>query len=508
MKILETLILKFRTRSPLLIAAADLRSGAATAALLGYAIMVLFQYPGFLYGDSRWQLWQAQNGIFNDWHPPLMALIWQQLLRLPLRPPEAVWFLFQSIIYWAGAYCFATGWYCSQQSAQSAQQSARRATIAVCVLGFFPMTFGHSIHVLKDQFLVAALFLACGMLLKAERQRSAAYLTGSLFFFWVATATRHNSIFAVLPLCVWWVWVLKTHVAPRVGGYLTTVKQTAIAAFIVACSLFIAAERFNHAVSQEHSHPGHQVLLYDIVGIAALAERPELVPDFFHPGAPWTLPELKFMYTPLGNPYFHQSVNGSRAFPRHATAEQSRALWGYWLNAVVQYPYLYTVIRVELFLTTLGLMKPYYHGTFLPMVHGGSDVNAGWNAPWKKFLIDMMEPMQPTFLMTGWFYCLVTFMALFLVGGAPSLRADRMWVVAMGVSGLLYEVAYFPIGISSEARYSWWPLSTAVVLTSYGILRALEARQTERVRARTSFAHSRRDDERTIPPFPANPLTN
>ena len=50
--------------------------------LLVAAFIVLLFYPGIMSNDSIASLRQARSFEFNDWHPPVMALIWSVLDRI------------------------------------------------------------------------------------------------------------------------------------------------------------------------------------------------------------------------------------------------------------------------------------------------------------------------------------------------------------------------------------------------------------------------------------------
>lgn len=55
---------------------------AAIAAACGYAVATVF-HPGYLSADSNTQLWQALGDEpMNDWHPPVMALLWRIIIRI------------------------------------------------------------------------------------------------------------------------------------------------------------------------------------------------------------------------------------------------------------------------------------------------------------------------------------------------------------------------------------------------------------------------------------------
>lgn len=53
-------------------------SAICATAFLSFCVMFLSFYPGIMSTDLSEQLVQAMGKkSFNDWHPPLMALIWK-----------------------------------------------------------------------------------------------------------------------------------------------------------------------------------------------------------------------------------------------------------------------------------------------------------------------------------------------------------------------------------------------------------------------------------------------
>ena len=49
------------------------RSAVALVLALGCAVSLGMNLPGHLSYDSILQLWQGRSGVYNTWHPPVMA---------------------------------------------------------------------------------------------------------------------------------------------------------------------------------------------------------------------------------------------------------------------------------------------------------------------------------------------------------------------------------------------------------------------------------------------------
>jgi len=48
----------------------------------GFALIACAYWPGVMIDDARWQYQQAVDNAFEDWHPPIMAWVWRQMMLL------------------------------------------------------------------------------------------------------------------------------------------------------------------------------------------------------------------------------------------------------------------------------------------------------------------------------------------------------------------------------------------------------------------------------------------
>src|SRR5260370_15822462 len=72
----------------------------ASAALLGIALTIACFYPGYMSPDSVEQFAQARSGLFTDWHPPIMSLLWR--LADKLLPGPFGMLLLDNLLFWPG----------------------------------------------------------------------------------------------------------------------------------------------------------------------------------------------------------------------------------------------------------------------------------------------------------------------------------------------------------------------------------------------------------------------
>jgi len=77
-------------------------SPAATILAVGWAVAVLYAYPGVMSYDSFEQLHEGRAWFFTDAHPPVMAALWGVVDRVISGP--LVMLLLQVTTFLAGVY--------------------------------------------------------------------------------------------------------------------------------------------------------------------------------------------------------------------------------------------------------------------------------------------------------------------------------------------------------------------------------------------------------------------
>ncbi|WNI26674.1 hypothetical protein [Streptomyces sp. ITFR-16] len=169
---------------------------AAVAAACGFAVATVF-HPGYLSADSNTQLWQALGDEpMNDWHPPVMALLWRLLIRITgdFSAMAAV----QAAVLWGSLWALARlTW---------RRTDSRALSLAVLAVGFAPHIVNLTGVVWKDVHLAYALLAVFAIALTVRelppdrtRTRWALLALGVLFLAYAALV-RKNGIPAVIPV--------------------------------------------------------------------------------------------------------------------------------------------------------------------------------------------------------------------------------------------------------------------------------------------------------------------
>jgi len=224
---------------------------------LGFLIHVGIMYPGFMCYDAINQILEAREGVFSDWHPPLMAVIWRFVDNI-VPGPAGMLFL-QLGLVWLGAYLVFHAFFqpCACQAAAP----------LLCALLFLPPMFGISGAILKDMLMWGALFAAFGVAghIKnnvAQSSRFAWLLFAvTILILWLAILLRHNAFFATIPILSFAIFRLY----PK-NSWFGLIRVTVPGAAI-ALVLFLVTGVINNRLADRHTYPWVANAAFDIAGV-------------------------------------------------------------------------------------------------------------------------------------------------------------------------------------------------------------------------------------------------
>ncbi|QPK61962.1 hypothetical protein IVG45_13955 [Methylomonas sp. LL1] len=225
--------------------------------IVGFLIHVGILYPGFMCYDAVNQILEAREGVFSDWHPPLMAIFWR--FTDSIVPGPAGMLLPQLGLVWFGTYLVFHAFF--------KPYGAKVAAPMLCVLLFLPPVFGISGAILKDVLMWGALLTAFGLAghIKSHINQSARFtlllFSLTLLMSWLAILLRHNAFFATMPILG-----LAIHrLYPKTG--LLGMIRTAVSGAAIAIAMFAATGVINDRLADRHTHPWVANAAFDIAGI-------------------------------------------------------------------------------------------------------------------------------------------------------------------------------------------------------------------------------------------------
>ncbi len=405
-------------------------------------------YPGYMSQDSVSQLLQGRALTFTAWHPPVMSLLWGLLDRV--APGPAGMLILQNLVFWGGLSLFVyglgfqRGW----------------AAVAVLLVGLFPPVFALLSTIWKDVGMACSFLLACGLLLRAERERSRVAWMLAVVALWYGLSVRHNAIIAVVPLAIWAALVSQPlfRTAPERSPRSAARRAALLVAFLGVTAF--GANRF--LVKQDSPQPVQQILIHDLVGVSLGANR-LLLPEYLAEAlGSAEVSALKPLYTPneIVPLFCHDHFPG--CFPLVSDPDKISRLWAVWRSAVSRHPGAYLRHRRRVFESEFGIGTP---TVCLPIWDGIilNSLNVSFH-PTKlnRSVMSVLSAVMDGPLFRGWLYLvlLAGLLILFWRRASP----HRTPALLIGLSGLLYGVAYFFVSTTCDFRMHWWTVLSVFLL--------------------------------------------
>jgi hypothetical protein len=428
---------------------------AAWAAALGLALTCACFYPGQLNPDAESSLFQGQQGVYFDWHPPLIAWTWRWLDRV--LPGPGGMYLFQLLWVWSGLGL----------AAHVILGRRRAVWPAVLAIGLAPPLLAQAASIWKDLLMAGPLLLAWALLLRASRRWVAWPLALALPLLLFASGVRHNTAPALLPLAVWWATLGRARWFP---------ERSRLAAWGLGLALWAVLTAAGFGVTRgltDHKTYLHQHLfLFDLAGVSVRTDE-LLLPRYQQTwrNAPRTVEELAQAYDPTSSIPLTQRPPHDPCLRPTADPAELAELSGLWRYAIRRYPGAYLHHRWTVLRHALGLHGGAAIGAFRPIVREGAV--APLHAPARASL----EALAGTALFRGWPYLLLTAGLL----GVLAVRPRSGWRqagFALGASALLYVVPFALVINATELRYLYWPILAALVLSMLVAGRGRAAEET------------------------------
>lgn len=438
------------------------------------ATTVVFS-PGYMSADSISQLKQAMGDEpLNDWHPPVMSLVWRALIVVTGTP--ATMAALQSAILWAALWTIA---WCVWELTAS-----RAGSLAVLGLGLTPHVLTFVGVVWKDVHMAFALLATTAVALVGRRPgtgrptlRWALLGLGALFLVY-AVLVRKNAIFATVPIFVMLVLALWR----KPGRRIWLISTAALAVGLIVPGIVISAIARPVQTSQ-----GSQIMLDDLLHVLSADElrSAAVSPDLRDRLA--TAARECHRVKSLSNSYFTCWERDTSDLSVH-----SDQLTSLWTSEMASHLPGYLQYRLQVFSELLFKGSHEYESGIIANTLGLKPSHPRLEATLGTYVKGAVQDLP--FLFRGWFWL--------TVGLALSVRPGRgsfsMPVRALGVSAAVYVVGYLPIMPATDFRYLYWP----AIAGTLGLLLARLGRgftNRERQRRRRGRHRSRKPGAATAP---------
>lgn len=418
---------------------------------LGVSLTALFFYPGILNKDSEWQFHQARQHVYQNWHPVCMAYLWHYVNKI--IPGSGGMLILHLTLFWTGLTLFSWNLF---------QRQWLRVVFPFFVGFYFPLLLGLA-QVIKDAAFVGGTMLACGALMASHRRTSnlrALLIVAGLLY---AQSVRHNAVFALYPLSVWFIALY----APRYR------RSVALVAMALSLSLMLVVKIFEKVVIRPTSHYIEQTTMILDLAAISLAENVYYLPNFYsRPGRPpFTLDLLRKVYSDTdAAPLLWGGWAGNNArtlgFVHPETDREIKVLRATWIGVVLTRPVTYLKHRVGFWLRSMGIgipyNAPYWWPTERMFLEDESHSKPSWTLRAKLFTTRIFEALDQTLFFRGWFYVVLIGLWVFL--GYRWGTRQPLAFSTMAASAVLLQVGLFFLSPSAEFRYSLWMLPVTWLL--------------------------------------------
>lgn len=427
-------------------------------AIVGFVLFTInaaIFYPGYMSNDSLYQLSQAEGlRQVDDWHPPVMALVWRTLITLTGHVFAML--LFQLGLLWLSLVSLSFYVF----------KLTRKMKLALIplFLGFLPFILNISGVIWKDCQMTFSLLLAVVfvILIKESRQLRPLIkytIMGLIVLLLIyASMIRYNALLAALPIMY-----LAIHYTTKLTVWREFTGVLVMVVLVLGSSVFIN----NIVMHAKQVHPVVGVMSDDILNSISKSDIAKMNIDA----------ATKQLLT-MGMRRCHDDIQLNtvsncllkKGDEVYVVSSHYESLKKAWIYTLLHRPWSYIGFRLEAFARFLFAPDKYAY-----YWHNGIKENRIGQSVKFKELGGMTETYVKSFgyrlfsfFYQPWFWLTAGVVSLYLSRGIKKYKAI---VLALGVSAIIYILSYAPVVIGTDYRYIYW--SVVATLLAYGLI-ALE----------------------------------
>lgn len=394
--------------------------------LTGFIVCVTLFWPGLLRPDSITQMQQGIGGNFNDFHPPMLGVIFGLFDKIYSGPGPVL--LLDLALYWSAVAIFVNTEKCKAKW--------------YFLIAIFPPIIAYQMLVIKDISFVNSYIFSCAWLhfynfrqIKPSRSSLLTWL--SIIFY--GTTCAYQAIIALPWLCFWLgkiYWPNNT----RKWIYFSGVIFIAIIGTVTV---------FNKQMSIT-SNRGQHLKLYDISGISIHIKKP-IFPDYLTKNPKFDFERIKSLYNTAR--VDDLTFCADTPLPSTNNKIELKELRSAWISAIVRHPIAYIKHRIGIFerQLTVSLLKT-------------SEEIKG-ETP--SVILKLIKWIDGTWLFTiaKWLMACIFYVILQIVFAYKGLKnfnkhPKYIELFFQNMSGLNLVTSLFFVANASEARYAYLTIIT------------------------------------------------
>jgi 4-amino-4-deoxy-L-arabinose transferase-like glycosyltransferase len=449
------------------IASAPPRALGVLIIVAGFLVSLAVNLPGHMSYDSVLQLAQGRSGVFNEWHPPVMA--WLLGLGDGLVRGTGLFVLFNSLLLFGSLLAFLL----------LSQRPSWAAPALALVLVVTPVWLIYPGIVWKDVLFAAAALAGFAALAWADarwsERRARLGLIGLAFALLSLAALSRQNGAVVLPaaaLALGWSAACASPPAARIRA----AAAYGLIPLVLALALVVTASEALHARTDGEPSTAYQLedlQTYDLA--AALKLEPGLRLDVLQARAP----ELERLIRTEAVPaYTPERIDSLTAMPDLETAifdAPEGAVMHQWLELMLRHPGLYLQVRAAAFRWVLltpdiDSCVPFFVGVEGPDPWMAQLHMTNHERPQDKALEAYGDLFTPTPVFWHGFYALAA-VALIIVLVRRRGPGD-LAVAAMLAAALAFAGTFFVISVACDYRYLYFLDVAAMAAALYLVAKA------------------------------------
>jgi hypothetical protein len=402
--------------------------------LAALGLFWLFSWPGFVGWDARSHFIESRSGQMSDGHPPAIAWLFK-LTEVFITGPAGI-LVIESVTLLVGLYMLF-----------SARTTRRAAAWLAAALFLFPPIAGVTALIAKDGLTAGFLMIGVALLVDGRsRQQHVA-----LVFVALASLMRWNALAATC--------------APVVLLYRVRPSLSGIKRYIAAVGVWIAITGATYEINDKLA-TAHEYIWYWSQAYEDIAGTLEYMPDVDDAtlerelaGVPLRIRngiQAKFRAVYTATNFYHLMRGDQRLLdPPHDEAERV-AVAAAWHRLVTEYPSAYLRYRWDSFALLVKLDRPptttnIY--TWFTVINAPDTIpEIGHDATASRVQSYMLAASTRVSLSPVYFIFIYLALAFALLPVARRHTEE----LALLLSAIGYELAWFFLAATTDVRYSQW----------------------------------------------------